>query len=161
MPIRSAPLTSLRIVLLRLPYRVLRAVNGSLNWLSSQSRPDLSVQTSLSQLSLPRPTMPDFRRTRQESDLGITFKPIPLDQLTISCHSGAAWANVGAHTSRIQYCLCSQRVTRWEIGGLVSSNLEKLQAEQSSQQHFSCGVTGYVRSFWHNGVASFAFGRDN
>eukprot|EP00435_Cladocopium_sp_Y103_P021986 s2754_g5.t1 len=84
---------------------VLRAVNGSLNWLSSQSRPDLSVQTSLSQQSFPRPTIQDFRRAnqairraRQESDLGVVFKPIPIDKLTLSCHSDAAWANVGSHT---------------------------------------------------------------
>ena len=38
--------------------KVLRAVNGSLNWLSSQGRPDLSVQTSMSsQQSFPRPTI--------------------------------------------------------------------------------------------------------
>ena len=85
--------------------KVLRAVNGGLNWLSSQSRPDLAVQTSLSQQSFPRPTIHDFRRANQairrakmEKDLGITFKPIPVDQLTVVCHSDAAWANVGLHT---------------------------------------------------------------
>jgi hypothetical protein len=35
--------------------KVLRAINGSLNWLASQSRPDLSVQTSLSQQCFPCP----------------------------------------------------------------------------------------------------------
>eukprot|EP00435_Cladocopium_sp_Y103_P016050 s2207_g4.t1 len=85
--------------------RILRAVNGSLNWLSSQSRPDLSVQTSLSQQSFPRPTIQDFRKANQavrrakmESQLEIVFKPIELEQLTVVCHSDAAWANVGSHT---------------------------------------------------------------
>ena len=85
--------------------RVLRAVNGGLNWLSSQSRPDLAVQTSLSQQSCPKPTISDFRkanqavrRAKQERFMGLTFKPIPLDKLTIVCHSDAAWANVGTHT---------------------------------------------------------------
>eukprot|EP00435_Cladocopium_sp_Y103_P017469 s1627_g4.t1 len=85
--------------------RVLRAVNGSLNWLSSQSRPDLAVQTSMSQQAFPKPTVQDFRkanqavrRAKQERALGITFSPIDLDELTVACHSDAAWANVGSHT---------------------------------------------------------------
>ena len=85
--------------------KVLRAVNGSLNWLSSQTRPDLAVQTSLSQQAFPKPTISDFRRAnqairraKQERDLGITFVPIPLEELTVVCHSDAAFANVGSHT---------------------------------------------------------------
>ena len=35
----------------------LRAMNGALAWLSSQSRPDLAVQTSLSQQCFPNPTV--------------------------------------------------------------------------------------------------------
>ena len=35
----------------------LRAVNGALNWLSSQTRPDLSVQASFSQQAFPKPTV--------------------------------------------------------------------------------------------------------
>ena len=85
--------------------RVLRAVNGSLNWLASQSRPDLSVQTSLSQQSFPNPTIKDFRnaneairRAKIESSLAIVFPSIAVDKLTAVCHSDAAWANVGHHT---------------------------------------------------------------
>eukprot|EP00434_Breviolum_minutum_P007463 symbB.v1.2.006585.t1/scaffold387.1/size215482/8 len=85
--------------------RVLRAINGSLNWLSSQSRPDLAVQTSLSQQAFPKPKIHNLRdannavrRARQNKDLEISFKPIPIDNLTICCHSDAAWANVGTHT---------------------------------------------------------------
>ena len=50
----------------------LRAINGSLNWLSSQSRPDLAAQVSFSQQSFPQPTVGDalsannaIRRARQ------------------------------------------------------------------------------------------------
>ena len=85
--------------------KVLRAVNGSLNWLSSQSRPDLSVQTSLSQQSFPHPTIKDFRNAnhairhaRQESQMGIIFKSIDPKELTLVCHSDSAFANVGSHT---------------------------------------------------------------
>lgn len=95
---KGSPLTPAQI-------KVLRAVNGSLNWLSSQSRPDLAVQTSLSQQAFPNPTIDDLRcanqavrRARQEKDLGISFSPIPVDELTVICHSDAAWANRGHHT---------------------------------------------------------------
>ena len=80
-------------------------MNGSLNWLLSQRRPDLSVQTSLSQQAFSKPTVQDFRRANQavrraklEGELEIFFKPIDLDKLTVVCHSDAAWANVGSHT---------------------------------------------------------------
>eukprot|EP00435_Cladocopium_sp_Y103_P017727 s923_g4.t1 len=106
--------------------RVLRAVNGSLNWLSSQSRPDLAVQTSLSQQSFPKPTIGDLRRAnqavrraKQEKDLGLQFAPIPLDELTVVCHSDAAWANVGSHTQAgyiigfTQKCLQDGQIASW------------------------------------------------
>ena len=35
--------------------KILRGINGSLNWLASQSRPDLAIQTSLSQQCFPLP----------------------------------------------------------------------------------------------------------
>eukprot|EP00435_Cladocopium_sp_Y103_P041079 s1210_g11.t1 len=85
--------------------KVLKAVNGSMNWLASQSRPDLSVQVSLSQQSFPCPKIKDLRminhavrHAKQESDLGITFQPIDPQKLTLVCHSDSAWANVGTHT---------------------------------------------------------------
>lgn len=38
------------------------------------------------------------RRAKQHADLCISFRPIRLDQMTIVCHSDAAFANVGDHT---------------------------------------------------------------
>ena len=85
--------------------RVLRAINGSLNWLASQSRPDLAVQTSLSQQAFPNPCIRNLRdannavkRARQHKDLVIKFHVIPPKELTLCCHSDAAWANIGEHT---------------------------------------------------------------
>lgn len=85
--------------------KILRAVNGSLNWLSSQSRPDLSVQTSLSQQAFPQPRIEDFRmanqairRAKQNRQVGITFPPINPQDITVVCHSDAAFANRGNHT---------------------------------------------------------------
>ena len=85
--------------------KVLRAINGGLNWLSTQSRPDLAAQTSLSQQAFPTPRVRHLkqasnvvRRAKQHADLDITFKPIPLSELSLVCHSDAAFANVGTHT---------------------------------------------------------------
>ena len=85
--------------------KVLRAINGSLNWLSSQARPDLAAQTSLSQQSFPNPKVKHLkqasnivRRAKQHCDLSLTFAPIPVESLTVACHSDAAFANVGNHT---------------------------------------------------------------
>ena len=47
--------------------RVLRASNGSLNWLASQSRPDLAVQTSLSQQAFPAPKIRHLRDANSAS----------------------------------------------------------------------------------------------
>ena len=85
--------------------RVLRAINGSLNWIASQSRPDLAVQTSMCQQFFPQPKIHNLReanqairRAKQHKDLQIKFSSIPVQDLMICCHSDAAFANVGTHT---------------------------------------------------------------
>eukprot|EP00435_Cladocopium_sp_Y103_P010611 s801_g2.t1 len=85
--------------------KVLRAINGSLNWISSQSRPDVAVQTSLSQQAFPHPKIKHLRdannavrRIKMHKDLSIRFEPIPVENLCVCCHSDAAFANVGVHT---------------------------------------------------------------
>eukprot|EP00435_Cladocopium_sp_Y103_P012259 s60_g3.t1 len=84
---------------------VLRAINGSLNWLAGQTRPDLSSQTSLSQQAFPAPTVHHLceannviRRAKQHKELGIRFLPIEPSKLRLVCHADAAFANVGAYT---------------------------------------------------------------
>ena len=78
----------------------LRAVNGALSWLSTQTRPDIAVQTSQSQQCFPRPTIFDLlqanqavRRARQQSDLRIRVPFIPPNELTLCFWSDAAFAN--------------------------------------------------------------------
>ena len=78
----------------------LRAVNGALSWLSTQTRPDVAVQTSQSQQCFPRPTVFDLlqanqaiRRARQQSDLKIRVPFIPPEELTLCFWSDAAFAN--------------------------------------------------------------------
>ena len=78
----------------------LRAVNGALGWLSSQSRPDLAVQTSMSQQCFPQPCVQDLlaanqaiRRARQHADMKLRVPYIPPEDLTIAFWSDAAFAN--------------------------------------------------------------------
>ena len=85
--------------------RVLRGINGSLNWIANQSRPDLAVQTSLSQQCFPNPTIGHLkeannaiRRAKQHKDVTVKFNYIQPSKLTLCCHSDAALANVGSHT---------------------------------------------------------------
>lgn len=82
----------------------LRAVNGGANWLASQSRPDLCVQTSFSQQAFPSPKVKDLlyanqlvHRARRYSHVTMTVRDIPWDQLGICFHSDAGFANAKAH----------------------------------------------------------------
>ncbi|OLP84633.1 Copia protein, partial [Symbiodinium microadriaticum] len=90
---KSAPLNNEEV-------RCLRAINGGLNWLATQSRPDLSTQVSFSQQAFPEPLVSDalaannaIRRARQNAQLPLVFQPTPPDQLAVMCHSDAAYAN--------------------------------------------------------------------
>ena len=78
----------------------LRAVNGALGWLSSQSRPDLAVQTSMSQQCFPQPCVQDLlaanqaiRRARQHADMKLKVPYVPPKDLTVALWSDAAFAN--------------------------------------------------------------------
>ena len=82
-------------------------MNGALGWLSGQSRPDLAVQTSISQQSFPNPTVEHLllanqavRRARQHADLEITVPFIPPEELTICFWSDAAFANAVNHRTQ-------------------------------------------------------------
>ena len=77
--------------------RVLRAINGCLIWIASQSRPDVAVQTSLSQQVFPNPKIKHLRdvnnavrRTKLHKDAKIQFKAIAPESLRLCCHSDAA-----------------------------------------------------------------------
>ena len=80
-------------------------MNGSLNRLANQSRPDLAAQASLSQQCFPNPTIHhlkqanySIRRAKQHKDLTVKFQYIGPKKLTLCVHSDAAFANVGSHT---------------------------------------------------------------
>ena len=89
---------------------VLRAVNGAANWVSSQSRPDLCVQTSFSQQCFPDPKVSDLHfanqlvhRAKQYSDVEITVKHIPWDSIELCFHSDAGFGNAKGHSTQAGY----------------------------------------------------------
>ena len=99
----------------------LRAVNGALGWLSSQSRPDLAIQTSISQQAFPNPTVQHLlaanqavRRARQQSDLEIRVPFIDPKDLTVCFWSDAAFANSSEHKTQAGW-----------IMGLTSKEMSK------------------------------------
>ena len=82
-------------------------MNGALGWISSQSHPDLAVQTSMSQQAFPRPPVQHLlaanqavRRCRQQRDLEMRVPFIPPYQLTICFWSDAAFANGEDHKTQ-------------------------------------------------------------
>lgn len=102
----------------------LRAINGAANWLSSQSRPDLSVQTSFSQQCFPKPKVKDLQyanqlahRARQYSDTEVTVKHVEWDKIGIAFHSDAGFSNAKGHKTQAGYVVAfvdqcmSQNVT--------------------------------------------------
>ena len=91
-----------------LPTRILReeleahkpdqVQTSAANWISSQSRPDLCVQTSFSQQAFPQPKVKDLlcanqlvHRARQHSDVSVTVRHIPWKDLCVMFHSDAGF----------------------------------------------------------------------
>lgn len=100
---------------------MLRAINGAANWISSQSRPDLAVQTSFSQQCFPEPKVRDLvfanqlvHRAKQYSHTEVTVQAIPWEELSIGFHSDAAFGNAKGHKTQAGY-----------IAAFVDNNLSK------------------------------------
>ena len=150
------------------PFQVkqLRGINGSLNWLSSQSRPDLAAQTSLSQQAFPNPKIRHLRaannvirRARMFRNLPLSFEPIDPKDLTVVCHSDAAFANVGTHTQAgyviafTEKCLQDGQEARWcpvtwrsyKLSRAVSSTL----AAESQAFATASGTTEWLMLLLH------------
>ncbi|CAE7202193.1 GIP [Symbiodinium sp. CCMP2592] len=104
-----------------------RAINGSLNWLATQSRPDLSTQVSFAQQSLPTPRVSDalavnqaIRRARQHAALPLVYQSIPLEQLTVMVHSDAAYYANGKDGATQAGYMISFTEQQMHHGSLVS-----------------------------------------
>ena len=140
------------------PFQIkqLRGINGSLNWLSSQSRPDLAAQTSLSQQAFPNPKIRHLRaannvirRARMFRNLPLSFEPIDPRELTVVCHSDAAFAIVGTHT-QAGYVIaftekCPVTWRSYKLSRAVSSTL----AAESQAFATASGTTEWLMLLLH------------
>ena len=79
--------------------RCLRAINGSLQWLVTNSRIDLAAKVSLSASAISNPTYGDLqeankliRQAQRHRDLPLVIHSVPLDNLTMGAFTDAAWA---------------------------------------------------------------------
>jgi hypothetical protein len=132
----------------------MRKQNGGLSWLSKQLRIDLCVQTSLSQQSMPRPTIADAKRTnnairraKQYPDLAIRLVPVPLDRLAFLVHADASLKNATQKGTQAGWLLsiCDKDVLEgkeqawgpigWKSGRLRRVVQSTLSAEMLSLQN--------------------------
>ena len=116
---------------------VLRAVNGAANWLSTQTRPDLSIQASFSQQSFPKPRVKDFlyvnqliHRARQHADVSITVQSIPWERLAPVFHSDAGFGNASGSKTQAGYVLAltDKSLEQDQGGTMITVCLGILQA---------------------------------
>ena len=73
-----------------------RSISGSLQWLSSQTRPELGPVVSLSNLPRPQKALRDRRveYVRATRKVGITYQDVPFDRSsTLVTFSDSSWAN--------------------------------------------------------------------
>lgn len=126
----------------------LRAVNGAINWLSSQSRPDLCTQASFSQQCFPKPKIRDLlfanqmiHRAKQYHDVTITVKDIDWDRIAVCFHSDAGFANTKAHATQAGYilsfvdkCLESNQPSNWSPFAWKSYRLPRVVSSTLSAE---------------------------
>ena len=77
-----------------------RTLMGGLQWLASQTRPDIGAQVSLAQQAFPSPTVKDLRmmnqalrRARQFDGFGLRLLPLDADRVGFCLHTDASLAN--------------------------------------------------------------------
>jgi hypothetical protein len=82
------------------------SATGSLQWVSTNSRPDVSAPTSLLQQS--KPTLQDLREVykvithlKNTKNIGIVIVPLDLSQIIVVCFHDASWANASGFKSQI------------------------------------------------------------
>ncbi|CAJ1448531.1 unnamed protein product [Effrenium voratum] len=70
-----------------------KSINGSLQWLSSQCRPDLSAWTSLNSRNLPV-LNEALVYAKSSPDVGLTFNNVPINESTVIIgYADSSWAN--------------------------------------------------------------------
>lgn len=88
----------------------LKSVLGAGLWLFKETRPDLAVQVSQGQQTLPKPTLGEARtvanvtrRAKQYKHLTWKILPIPFDKIRLCLHTDAAFANARRQGTQAGY----------------------------------------------------------
>ena len=147
------------------PDQIAQAVNGSLNWLATQSRPDLSTQVSFSQQAFPVPTVADalaannaIRRAKHHRDQEVIFRSIPSESLATLCHSDAAFGNAKANATQACFLVGFTRkdidkgeLCDWSLVFWKSARLPRVVSSTLSAEAQSMAVA-HVRMDLFNGL---------
>jgi hypothetical protein len=130
----------------------LRALLGSANWLSNQSRPDLSVATSLCMQAFPKPTWGTIiqannlvRRAKLNHDLGLKVSYIAPQDLRVLISSDASQHNAKEDGTQGGYLvfLTSAAVLQGDAGSVTpivwkSYRLRRAAASTMSSETQAC-----------------------
>ena len=88
----------------------LKSMLGAGLWLFKETRPDLAVQVSQGQQTLPKPTLGEARtvanvtrRAKQYKHLTWKILPIPFDKIRLCLHTDAAFANARRQGTQAGY----------------------------------------------------------
>ena len=88
----------------------LKSCLGAALWLARETRPDLSIQVSQGQQLMPMPTLGEakavnnvVRRAKQYRELEWIIQPIPVENLRLCLHTGAAFGNAKGKGTQAGY----------------------------------------------------------
>ena len=122
--------------------KCLRAINGSLQWLVTNSRPDLAARVSLSASATSNPTYGDLqsankliRQAQRYKEIPINIPSIPIDRLTMGTFTDAAWAVRPDGSSQGGYLLffADKDLLDGKRSKSFYHGLEKLETKEESQ----------------------------
>ena len=145
----------------------LKSVLGSALWLAKETRPDLAVQVSQSQQSLPEPTLKQARtvgnvtrRARQYQNLEWKILPIPFEELHLCLHSDAAFGNASKNGTQAGYIVgvSNENLRRGEVAPWGAATWKSLSFEAGCWINICGGIASAFGRTWTFGMDSMPFG---
>ena len=80
--------------------KILRGLNGEIQWLATNTRPDLAAGVSISAGTVNKAEIGDLQHANKlvktakaDSDIPLIFNPIPIDNIRFISFSDSSWAN--------------------------------------------------------------------
>ena len=79
---------------------ILRGVNGEIQWLATNTRPDLAAGVSISAGNINKAEIADLQKANKlvktakaDADIPVIFNPIPVENIRFISFSDSSWAN--------------------------------------------------------------------